>query len=82
VTSYRLKEKRRSGLLQNTTAVEAKLIEAAKRGVPTWRTISKNAPGSSSCFDAPLAHSALNQIARKPLTVSPPDQETRRAGVG
>ena len=33
--SYRLKEKRRSGLLQNTAAVEAKLIEAAKRGVPT-----------------------------------------------
>jgi hypothetical protein len=31
--SYRLKEKRRSGLLQNTVAVEAKLIEAAKRGV-------------------------------------------------
>src|ERR1700722_1178262 len=33
--SYRLREKRRSGLLQNTAAVEAKLIEAAKRGVPT-----------------------------------------------
>src|SRR6267143_106980 len=31
--SYRLKEKRRSGLLQKAAAVEAKLVEAPKRGI-------------------------------------------------
>jgi len=33
--SYRLKEKRRSGLLQKAAAVEAKLVEAPKRGIST-----------------------------------------------
>ena len=33
--SYRLKEKRRSGLLQKAAAAEAKLIETPKRGVST-----------------------------------------------
>ena len=44
--SCRLKEKRRSGLLQNTAAVEAKLVEAAKRRSRTCDPSRKDAPAA------------------------------------